>query len=112
MIKKVSNKQSKINRKLKEVYQSILDERPHYCSGCGRSDVRLSFSHIIPRSRRKDLETNPDNITFHCLSSPERIGCHNLWEGTKEQKEKLLDYHQLMSYILETDPEYYFLLSD
>ena len=61
-------KQSKIKRDLNKVYKEIKEERGHYCTGCGRSDVPLSFSHLIPRSRRSDLITDKRNITFHCLS--------------------------------------------
>jgi diadenosine tetraphosphate (Ap4A) HIT family hydrolase len=110
-MKKVSNKQKKINNKLKKVYREIAETRGHYCTGCGRSDVPLSHSHIIPRSRRKDLELDPRNITYHCLSI-DRKGCHELWEGTTLEKQMLLDYHKSLEYILEVDTEYYFLISE
>ena len=66
-MKKISNKQAKENRELRKVYERMEQERGHYCTGCGRSDLPLSHSHIIPRSRRKDLVTDPLNITYHCL---------------------------------------------
>ena len=106
---KVSNKQKKVNSELKKVYKEIKEERGHYCCGCGRSDVPLSFSHIIPRSRRKDLITDKNNITIHCLSL-DRKGCHEIWES--KERYKLLDYHKNMEYILEVDTEYYFLISE
>ncbi len=111
-MKNVSNKQKTINKKLKKVYEEISMERGHYCTGCGRStiDVPLSFSHLIPRSRRKDLITDKRNITFHCLSMGERRGCHEIWEGVN--RHKLLDYHKNMEYILEVDTEYYFLITE
>ena len=109
-MKKVSSKQSKINKELKRVYREISQERGHYCSGCGRSDVPLSHSHIIPRSRRPDLQTDKRNITYHCLSMGERKGCHDIWEGIN--RDRLIDYHKNMEYILEVDPEYYFLISE
>tara|TARA_R100000655_G_scaffold67560_1_gene105881 strand:+ start:221 stop:556 length:336 start_codon:yes stop_codon:yes gene_type:complete len=111
-MKKVSSKQAKINRKLKKVYDEIALTRGHYCSGCGRSDVPLSHSHYIARSRRKDLELDPNNITYHCLSIGERKGCHDLWEGGVADKQKLLDYPRAMEYILENDTELYFLLME
>ena len=110
-MKKVSKKQAAINRKLKEVYKHIAETRGQYCTGCGRSDVPLSHSHYISRSRRKDLELDPNNITYHCLSL-EKIGCHELWEGSLADKQKLLDYHKAMEYILENDTELYFLMND
>ena len=102
-------KQSKIKRDLNKVYKEIKEERGHYCTGCGRSDVPLSFSHLIPRSRRSDLITDKRNITFHCLSL-NRKGCHDMWES--RDRIKLLDYHKNMDYILEVDTEYYFLITE
>ena len=109
-MKKISNKQKGINNKLKKVYRSIADERGHYCTGCGRSDIPLSHIHLIPRSRRKDLETDSKNITYHCLSMGERKGCHERWES--RDRYKLLDYYKNMEYILEKDTDYYFILTD
>lgn len=110
MLKKVSKKQQKINKELKEVYQQISQERPHYCTGCGRSDVPLSHSHIIPRSRRKDLITDKNNITYHCLSMGGRKGCHEIWDSN--DRVSLLDYHDNMEYIRTIDTEYYYLICD
>jgi len=98
------------NKLLKKVYKEIADERGHYCTGCGRSDVPLSHSHLIPRSRRQDLITDKNNITYHCLSMGERKGCHDIWDSA--DKYKLLDYHKSMEYILSMDTEYYFLISE
>ena len=115
MIKKVSKKQSKENRLLTKVYKEIADTRGHYCTGCGRWDVPLSHSHIIPRSRRKDLVCEPRNITYHCLGGGDnnRKGCHDLWgDGGPGGRQLLLDYHINMEYILEVVTEYYFLLTE
>ena len=112
IMRKVSSKQAKINRKLKKVYEYIAETRGQYCSGCGRSDVPLSHSHYIARSRRKDLELDPNNITYHCLSMGDRKGCHELWECGVLDKQKLLDYPKAMEYILEKDTELYFLLME
>ena len=109
-MKSVSNKQRSINKKLKRVYEKISEERDHCCSGCGRYDVLLSHSHLIPRSKRKDLECEGRNIVYHCLSIDGRIGCHQLWESNLEDKMRLLDYHQNMDYIKEVDSKYYYLL--
>tara|TARA_R100000781_G_scaffold108489_2_gene73052 strand:+ start:2562 stop:2897 length:336 start_codon:yes stop_codon:yes gene_type:complete len=111
-MKTISKKQAKINRELKKVYKEIEETRGHYCTGCGRSDVPLSHSHYIARSRRKDLETDINNITYHCLSMGERKGCHELWEGSIADKQKLLDWPLAMEYILENDTELYFLLTE
>lgn len=109
-MKLVSKKQNKINKELKKVYKEIAEERGHYCTGCGRSDLPLSHSHIIPRSRRSDLITDKRNITYHCLDTANRKGCHTIWES--KDKDTLLDYQNNMEYILEVDTEYYFLITE
>jgi diadenosine tetraphosphate (Ap4A) HIT family hydrolase len=106
----VSKKQNKIKKQLRNVYSEIALERGHYCTGCGRSDVPLSHSHLIPRSRRPDLVTNKKNITYHCLSMNGRKGCHDMWEG--KDRTKLLDYHKNLEAILEMDVEYYHLITE
>ena len=109
-MKQISKKQSIVNRKLKKVYNEIANERGHYCTGCGRSDVALSHSHLIPKSRRKDLETDKRNITYHCLCMNGRRGCNDIWES--RDRAKLLDYHKNIEYILEVDTEYYYLITE
>ena len=105
-------KENKIKRELKKIYEEIAEERDHVCTGCGRSDVPLSHSHIIPISRRKDLQLEKTNITYHCLSmGQKRKGCHEMWESRSERS-SLLDFHQNLEYIMEKDPEYYFLISE
>tara|TARA_R110000824_G_scaffold321727_1_gene508534 strand:- start:388 stop:732 length:345 start_codon:yes stop_codon:yes gene_type:complete len=111
-MKKISSKQSIENRLLSQVYKTIAEDRGHYCTGCGRADIALSHSHIIPRSRRKDLVLAPDNITYHCLGDTTRQGCHELWESNLSDKQRLLDYHKSMEYILQEDAEYYFILTE
>jgi hypothetical protein len=111
-MKRISNKQSVINKRLAEIYNQLANEREHICSGCGRGDLPLSHSHIIPRSRRKDLECEVANITYHCLSINGRVGCHELWGSNIGDKQKLLDYHANMDYILEVDAEYFYLLTE
>ena len=93
-MKKVSDKQHKVHKELKKVYDEISDERGHYCTGCGRSD----------------LITDKDNITYHCLSIGNRKGCHDIWDSG--DRHKLLDYHKNIEYILSVDTEYYFLIVD
>ena len=111
-MKRISNKQKEIRRKLNKVYSQISYERGHYCEGCGRTegDVPLSHSHIIPRSRRSDLICVKDNIQYLCLSIGERKGCHEKWES--RQKDQLLCYHKNLEYILQEDTEYYFLITE
>ena len=107
----MSKKQDKIKRQLNKIYHEILLER-NTCSGCGMhgNAVPLSFSHIIPRSRRGDLVTDRRNITLHCLSMGERKGCHEIWESI--ERHKLLDYFTNLAYIKEVDQEYYYLITE
>ena len=109
-MKKISDKQKNIKRRLAVIYNELSEERGHYCTGCGRTG-NLSHSHLIPRSRRKDLVTDKRNITYHCVIGPNGTkGCHQLWES--KDRVKLLDYHKNMEYILEVDTEYYFLITE
>ena len=105
LMKAISNKQSKINKELNKVYEEIADEREHKCTGCGRYDVPLSHSHLISRSRRRDLITDKRNITYHCLTFGSRVGCHSIWES--KNKDILLDYFDNMATIKELDKQYY-----
>ncbi len=107
----MSKKQDKIKRQLNKIYHEILLER-NTCSGCGKHGyaVPLSFSHIIPRSRRGDLVTDRRNITLHCLSMGERTGCHEIWESI--ERHKLLDYFTNLAYIKEVDQEYYYIITE
>ena len=85
-MKKISSKQRDINKKIRRAYKEIALERGHYCSGCGRADVPLSHSHLIPRR------------------------CHEIWES--RDRDTLLDYHKNLEYILEMDIEYYFIITE
>ena len=107
----MSKKQDKIKRQLNKIYHEILLER-NTCFGCGKhgNAVPLSFSHIIPRSRRGDLVTDRRNITLHCLSMGERKGCHEIWES--RDRDKLLDYFSNLAYIKEVDKEYYYIITE
>ena len=113
----MSKKQEKIKRELRKIYHEILLER-NSCSGCGMNGnaVPLSFSHIIPRSRRRDLVTDRNNITLHCLTFVDtngnsRKGCHEMWESSKD-RDKLLDYFYNLAYIKEVDEEYYYIITE
>jgi len=107
-LKQVSIKES-INRdNLKIVYKEIEQERKHICSGCGNKN-NLSHSQLIPRSRRKDLETDKENIQYHCLIGIDGgEGCHSKWESNLFKKmDKMLDFINNMEYIKKTDSNYY-----
>lgn len=76
-----------------------------YCRGCSRSDKRLDNSHIIRRSKRKDLEKVKENITLHC-----RV-CHDLWDsGNPLKMSRLYDFKPNMEYIYSVDKERWYSL--
>jgi len=107
-LRQVSKKE--INRKqlLSQVYAEIDAERSHWCHGCGSSEYPLSHSHLIPRSKRKDLEAVKENIVFDCLSIGDHKGCHDKWEGRNgKELMELKDIHRRMRYIKDTDSAYY-----
>ena len=109
--KQISEKQKLLNVTIKDTYRIMACNRLHICTGCGTTQ-RLSHSHLIPRSRRKDLEAAIDNLTYHCLSIGEIKGCHDIWEhGTLQQKSQLNDFTDNMQYIKRIDPEYYELVT-
>lgn len=104
----ISVKQKEINKTLYTVYDSM--KKPDMkCSGCGTKE-RLTPSHLIPRSRRADLITDPRNITWHCVGMGEKTGCHEIWES--HDRKKLKDYNVNMTYIKEVDFEYYKIIRD
>jgi len=101
-MKKVSDKQKERNLLIKKIYNEISEEREHECESCLTSK-NLSHSHIIPKSRRKDLEITKKNIIYQCIS------CHFEWENGSD-KRRLINYDKMMEYINSVDSEYYNLL--
>ena len=60
-----STKQKSIDKQLKKVYDEMDSRDNLWCTGCG-STSNLQHSHLIPRSKRRDLVAVKENITFHC----------------------------------------------
>ena len=76
---------------------------PHYCSGCG-THFRLSRAHIIRVSLCKDLEMDVHNMAYLCMSKPDKIGCHQVWDdGTLEEKRRLYCFARFMAYVRSKD---------
>jgi hypothetical protein len=103
---------------LKQARAAVVARDLPKCSGCGRWYSYLSFSHIVPVGQRQDLEANPQNIVFDCLTvgrvnpvgaGPNDLrGCHDIWEhGTQADRERLLNYRQRIQIIKELAPEKY-----
>ena len=55
-MKAVSSKRIQEQIKYQKVCQEISKERGHRCESCGSTEF-LSYSHLVPRSRRRDLIT-------------------------------------------------------
>jgi 5-methylcytosine-specific restriction endonuclease McrA len=107
----ISKKKRKALAQRNKTYEQIDQSREHVCSGCGRRDVPLSHSHIIPISRRPDLEADPDNIVYDCLSIGGREGCHEKCEGRNIRKmSELMDFSKRIEYIKSIDLIYYQLV--
>jgi len=98
-IRKVSEKQSKINRELKRMYEKIDWERPRFCTGC-LSSHQLTHSHLVPRSTNRDLVCEGKNIAIHCME------CHKKWERGVDV-EDMLDFTINMEILKELDRDYY-----
>lgn len=102
-LKSISAKQSDRLIKIKEVYSQLRKEREQKCSSCNSSEI--THSHIIPRSRRKDLEIHKENILYDCMK------CHLIWEhGAYNEKLKLTNFTERVSFIKKVDTQYYNLL--
>lgn len=108
-MKKVSNKQAVIKRKLNEVYAIIDNEREPVCQGCNRGDKPLSHSHTISQKKCKELGKveliwDKDNIEIECFGS--KGDCHDIWErGSIIEKMKLRNFKRKLEYIEKHDPQ-------
>ena len=99
-------------KRLAEVYAQIAQERPQVCAGCGRRAgglIKLSHSHLVPRSYNQELITEPANIAYHCVDWMGHAGCHGKWESN-DHRHELLDFERNLDYIERADPAYYNLL--
>lgn len=102
-IKKVSDRQAKINTAKAKQTKGFKEEREGWCTGCG-SPCMLTNSHLVPVSRDGNLQLNPLNQVWHCIE------CHTLFEHSKQGRKKMLDYASNMEKIKELDLGYYNLI--
>lgn len=72
------------------------------CDGC-ELVLPLTNSHLIPRSRRSDLTSDPNNVHRHCHR------CHDLCETGLW--EALMDGEEIARYVRGADAEFYQLKS-
>lgn len=93
---------------MKELVIELIEDRGEECEGCGNTNL-LSLSHLIPKSKRKDLEKNKKNIRLHCMGRRDGSkGCHQRWEN--KEWESLLDGEENLKIVKELDKNYYELL--
>lgn len=110
-MRQLSLKKGKVKTQLNKVYQKIDEEREHICSGCGRGDIPLSHSHLIPVGTNQSLECEENNIQLHCLDWGNRKGCHTKWESHNiEEIKDMNDFKENMDYVRSVDETYYYLL--
>lgn len=91
---------------LQKVKEQIALERPHVCNNCG-AKFPLSHSHLVKASRNNNLYTVKENIVYHCLSTPEKRGCHELFESSDVATMK--DFEANFKIIHKLDREYFWL---
>ena len=98
-LNKKSSKQTSIDIELKAIYKDMAINKPQRCTGCGINNS-LTHSHLIPRSRSRNLICDPNNITYHCFS------CHKKWENGLLAHE-MTDFTRNMNYIKTVDEQYF-----
>lgn len=103
-IKQSSKKGEVIEREYKKVKIEIWSEREHLCESC-RGSQYLSFSHLIPRSRRKDLIAKKKNIKIHCMTFGDNIGCHDKYEAGDIGN--FIDREEILEIVKELDYEFF-----
>lgn len=103
--------QAEITANYRATQEHIVNTRNGVCQGTGRTDLPLSFSHIISRARCKQLgkvELIWDEANIELESMGENISAHYIWEhGDLESKKRLLNFAKKFSYIQKHDPETY-----
>lgn len=100
-MKQFTPKRASIENQYRKIKAQIMEEREHCCAGCGNYGAMITFSHRIPRSRRLDLMTDPNNIDLMCMS------CHDKVETSRY--DELLNGNEIQDYIHANDPELYYL---
>lgn len=100
-MKHFTNKRAAIESDYRKVKSEIMEERDHCCAGCETWQGSITFSHRIPRSRRRDLIAEKENIDLMCPECAEKV-------ETGKYKE-LQNGDSILEYIEIVDPEYYFI---
>lgn len=88
-LKKVSIKYKPKKTGLREFFEEIWNERPHYCENencrkfLGKNPQPINFSHRRSKGASPELKFDKNNIDLLC---PE---CHYIWEFGDRSKIKL-----------------------
>lgn len=103
----ISKKKSKQNQEYHKVCVQIMEERGPRCQSCGTTSY-LSFSHLVPRSRREDLITEKLNIRIQCTCRVDSsVGCHQRYE--QGLIDDFLDKDEIVRDVKKLDVEFYHL---
>lgn len=97
-MKHFTTARARIERRYRSALRDILEQRPYECAGC-KYNQGLTPSHRIPRSRRRDLIADPENIDLMCTE------CHDKVETGRY--DELNNGEEILAYILDVDPEYH-----
>ena len=99
-----SKKKEKANREKLKAYRKLGET--NVCQTCGRSDLPISRSHLIPVGQYPQFEANTKNILLECYGQSD--ACHDVWEhGSWLQKQQLKNFKQRMETVKQLCPEYY-----
>ena len=80
------------------LYDEMMDDNGYvYCRGCDTTAGQITWSHRIPRSRRKDLIADKENIDPMCHD------CHEKVEAGKY--DELLNGEDIKDYIEANEPQ-------
>lgn len=93
-------------RDLQKVKEQIALERPHTCNCCG-TKYPLSHSHLVKASRDSKLYVIKENIVYHCMDTPDRVGCHTKFECADVATMK--DFEDNFKIIHTLDREYFWI---
>lgn len=114
-MRKRSTKGAKIKREVDDAKRKFIDITEPYCQGCGWTGLRLSVSHTISEKRcgemgKDELRSDTDNMALMCCC--DNTNCHGRWEsGTREEKQALNNYDELIAFVKLHDHEGYTLMT-
>jgi hypothetical protein len=104
-INPVSKKKAEALSKKHATQKQMREQGIRWCETCGRSDVLLSHSHIIPVGQYREFEDVAENIIYECWGDSD--SCHYIWEhGTLEQRQAQSTWARKIEVIKKLCPKY------